>query len=190
SSADGSGTIASSGPARGTSGSRAWSRSRRCRLRSSRSRRPRPRSTPRPSSPPRSCSSCRPARSPPRSPTSSRHSRAPPPWRPALDSGEGAAGAHVIHELWMRGEFADRIETALAALWKQAAPSIPEWLPMRYVDWLPLAYEVALGFRAAARGRYNVYLVLLDYEDRTRGPYGVYVGMSHLPPAQRFDRHK
>src|SRR5439155_959763 len=36
----------------------------------------------------------------------------------------------------------------------------------------------------------NVYLVLLDYEDRTRGPYGVYVGMSHLPPAQRFDRHK
>ncbi|TLY64165.1 MAG: hypothetical protein E6K45_12250, partial [Gammaproteobacteria bacterium] len=82
-------------------------------------------------------------------------------WRAALDSGEGAAGAHVIHELWMRGEFAARIETALAALWKQAAPSIPEWLPMRYVDWLPLAYEVALGFRAAARGRYNVYLVLL-----------------------------
>ena len=35
-----------------------------------------------------------------------------------------------------------------------------------------------------------MYLVLLDYEDRTRGPYGVYVGMSHLPPAQRFDRHK
>ena len=111
-------------------------------------------------------------------------------WRAALDSGEGAAGAHVIHELWMRGELAARIEAALAALWKHAAPSIPEWLPMRYVDWLPLAYEVALGFRAAARGRYNAYLVLLDYEDRTRGPYGVYVGMSHLPPAQRFDRHK
>src|SRR5438270_13805937 len=27
---------------------------------------------------------------------------------------------------------------SLAALWKQAAPSIPEWLPMRHVDWLPL----------------------------------------------------
>lgn len=111
-------------------------------------------------------------------------------WRGALDCGDGAAGAHVIHELWMRGEFAATIEAALAELWKRAAPSIPEWLPMRYVDWLPLAYDVALRFRVAARGRYHVYLVLLDYEDRTRGPYGVYVGMTHYPPAQRFDQHK
>jgi hypothetical protein len=111
-------------------------------------------------------------------------------WRTALECGDGAAGAHVIHELWMRGEFAARIEATLAELWKRAAPAIPEWLPMRYVDWLPLAYEVALRFRAAARGRYNVYLVLLDYEERTRGPYGVYVGMTHYAPAQRFDQHK
>jgi predicted GIY-YIG superfamily endonuclease len=32
--------------------------------------------------------------------------------------------------------------------------------------------------------------VLLDFEDRTRGPHGVYVGMSHYSPAQRFDQHK
>jgi hypothetical protein len=110
--------------------------------------------------------------------------------RAALGAGAGAPGAHCIHELWMRGEFAANIETALAALWKSAAASIPEWLPMRYVDWLPRLYAVALTFRSARRGRYNVYLVLLDYEDRTRGPFGVYVGSSHYSPEQRFDQHK
>jgi hypothetical protein len=110
--------------------------------------------------------------------------------RTSLEAGDGAAGAHCIHELWMRGEFAANIEAALAALWKCAAGSIPEWLPMRYVDWLPQAYEAALGLRAARRGRCNVYLVLLDFEDRTRGPYGVYVGVSRYSPAQRFDQHK
>jgi hypothetical protein len=108
----------------------------------------------------------------------------------ALAAGDGAAGAHCIHELWMRGEFAARIEAALAALWHRAAASVPEWLPMRYIDWLPAAYEVAAGFAAARRGRSNVYLVLLDFADRRRGPYGVYVGMSRYPPAQRFDQHK
>lgn len=108
----------------------------------------------------------------------------------ALRAGEGAVGAHCIHELWMRGEFPARIEAALEALWRRAAPSVPEWLPMRYIDWLPAAYEVALRFRAARRGRTNVYLVLLDFADRRRGPYGVYVGISGYPPAQRFDQHK
>jgi hypothetical protein len=32
--------------------------------------------------------------------------------------------------------------------------------------------------------------VLLDFADRRRGPYGVYVGVSHLTPAERFDQHK
>ncbi len=32
--------------------------------------------------------------------------------------------------------------------------------------------------------------MLLDYQDRTNGPHGVYVGMSHYTPAQRFDQHK
>jgi hypothetical protein len=68
--------------------------------------------------------------------------------------------------------------------------SIPEWLPMRYVHWLPTAYEVAGGFRAARTGRTNIYLVLLDYSDRDTEPHGVYVGMSHYSPAQRFDQHK
>ena len=110
--------------------------------------------------------------------------------RQALAAGDGAAGAHCIHELWMRGEFAARIETALDELWRSAAASVPDWLPMRYIEWLPAAYETALGFKAARRGRYNLYLILLDYADRRRGPHGVYVGMSHYSPAQRFDQHK
>lgn len=110
--------------------------------------------------------------------------------RAAVSGGDGEAGAHCIHELWMRGEFAANVEAAQAALWESAAASIPEWLPMRYVDWLPTVYEVALTFSARRRGRCNVYLVLLDFEDRTRGPYGLYVGMSRYPPAQRFDQHK
>ena len=37
---------------------------------------------------------------------------------------------------------------------------------MRYVSWLPTAYEVAARFTATGRGRTNVYLILLDYSDR------------------------
>ena len=110
--------------------------------------------------------------------------------RAALAAADGAAGAHCIHELWMRGEFAANIESALAALWRSAAPSIPEWLPMRYFESLPTLYEVALKFSAARRGRCNLYLVLLDFEDRHRGPHGIYVGMSRYTPAERFDQHK
>lgn len=104
--------------------------------------------------------------------------------------GDGPAGAHCIHELWMRTELGFDFDAALDRLWKCAASSIPEWLPMTYVDWLPTAYEVAARFDAARKGRSNVYLVLLDYRDRRGGPYGVYVGMSHYTPAQRFDQHK
>jgi hypothetical protein len=108
----------------------------------------------------------------------------------ALKAGDGLSGAHCIHERWMRGEFAAHIEAALEALWARAAASIPEWLPMRYVEWLPTAYEVAQGFKAQRRGAYNVYLVLLDFPERRRGPHGLYVGMSRYSPAQRFDQHK
>ncbi|MBS0376946.1 MAG: hypothetical protein JSS29_00560 [Proteobacteria bacterium] len=108
----------------------------------------------------------------------------------ALSRGDGLDGAHCIHELWMRGAFPTRIEAAQAALWERAAASIPEWLPMRYVEWLPQVYRIASEFRAAARGRTNIYLVLLDFADRRRGPYGLYVGMSGYTPAQRFDQHK
>ncbi len=95
----------------------------------------------------------------------------------------------------MRGEFAGNIEAALERLWQRAAQSIPEWLPMRYVDWLPTAYEVAAQFRAGPlhggrSGRSNLYLVLLDFADRRGGPYGVYVGMSRYAAMQRFDQHK
>jgi hypothetical protein len=108
----------------------------------------------------------------------------------ALANGDGLAGAHCVHELWMRGEWPDNIERALETLWKHASKSIPDWLPMRYIDWLPLAYEVAGEFRAAFKGRTNVYLVLLDYSDSRQEPHGVYVGMSHYSPADRFDQHK
>jgi hypothetical protein len=108
----------------------------------------------------------------------------------ALSGGDGVAGAHCIHELWMRGEWPDNIEKLLESLWKHASKSIPDWLPMRYVDWLPLAYEIAGEFHAAFTGRTNIYLVLLDYGDSRPDPHGVYVGMSHYSPADRFDQHK
>ena len=108
----------------------------------------------------------------------------------ALVDGDGAAGAHCIHERWMRGGMPAHIEAALEILWKRAAASIPEWLPMRYVSWLPTAYEVAARFTAKDSGRSNIYLILLDYSDRRGDDHGVYVGMSRYSPAQRFDQHK
>jgi hypothetical protein len=108
----------------------------------------------------------------------------------AIAAGDGPAGAHCIHELWMRGELAVNIETALERLWRSAAGSIPAWLPMRHVEWLPLAYEVAARFQPRRRGRYNVYLVLLDYRDSRDDPFGLYVGATRHPIADRFDQHK
>jgi hypothetical protein len=108
----------------------------------------------------------------------------------ALAAGAGIAGAHCIHEQWMRGHFPAHIEASLEQLWKAAASTIPDWLPMRYISWLPLAYEVTAQFTATAKGRSNIYLILLDYSDRRGDTHGVYVGMSHYTPAQRFDQHK
>ena len=85
---------------------------------------------------------------------------------------------------------AHSIEAALERLWKQAAASIPDWLPMRHIDWLAEVYAVAGRFRSREPGSNNVYLILLDYRDRRGHPYGIYVGMSHYSPAQRFDQHK
>jgi hypothetical protein len=107
----------------------------------------------------------------------------------AFVEADGLLGAHCIHELWMRRAMSINIERALEQLWASAAASVPDWLPMRYIDWLPQAYEIALEFRAAAKGRSNIYLVLLDFSDRNES-YGVYVGMSKYSPAQRFDQHK
>jgi hypothetical protein len=109
--------------------------------------------------------------------------------RRALETADGIVGAHCIHELWMRGAMSVTIERALEQLWACAAATIPDWLPMRYIDWLPVLYEIALGFRSPAKGRSNIYVVLLDFRDRD-GSYGAYVGMSKYSPAQRFDQHK
>jgi hypothetical protein len=108
----------------------------------------------------------------------------------AIASSDGVDGAHCVHELWMRGEFPAHIESALQRLWDHAAESVPDWMPMRYVDWLPTVYEVAGACQATRKGRTNLYLVLLDYSDSRTEPFGVYVGMSKYPPAQRFDQHK
>lgn len=108
----------------------------------------------------------------------------------ALAAADGVAGAHCIHEMWMRGELAVNIEAALGRLWRRAAATVPDWLPMRHIEWLPLAYELAARFQAPRRGRSNVYLVLLDYSDSRDEPYGVYVGATRYPPAVRFDQHK
>jgi hypothetical protein len=108
----------------------------------------------------------------------------------ALIERDGVSGAHCIHELWMRHEPPMNVERMLGLLWRAAPESVPEWLPMRHVEWLPTAYEVAARFEREGRGRSNIYLVLLDYEDSPRGPYGVYVGTTQHPPAVRFDQHK
>jgi hypothetical protein len=108
----------------------------------------------------------------------------------ALKNGDGLRGAHCIHEYWMRGEMAANIEAMLAKLWEQASASIPEWLPMQYVNWLPTVYDVASRFRKNAGGRTHIYLVLLDYSDSRPEPHGIYVGMSKYPAAVRFDQHK
>src|SRR5580658_1295063 len=107
----------------------------------------------------------------------------------ALSGADGVTGAHCVHERWMRGDMGSNIERALEQLWRHAAQSIPDWLPMRHIQWLPLAYEVSARFRADG-GRSNIYLVLLDYSDRGAEPHGVYVGMSQYAPAVRFDQHK
>jgi hypothetical protein len=111
-------------------------------------------------------------------------------FREALAARDGVTGAHCIHEWWMRNAFPSHIEAALTKLWQDAATSIPEWLPMHYVSWLALAYEVSAKFHAAKRGRRNIYLVRLDYSDRGAGLQGVYVGMTAYAPEQRFDQHR
>lgn len=108
----------------------------------------------------------------------------------ALAVRDGVGAAHCVHEWWMRGAFPAFIEDALQRLWDRAADSVPDWMPMRYVDWLPVAYEVAGRFQAGGRGRLHVYLVLLDYRDSRPDPYGLYVGVSRYRPAERFDQHK
>lgn len=108
----------------------------------------------------------------------------------ALRAADGVAGAHCLHEWIMRGEMAANVEPRREALWARAAASVPDWIPMRHVEWLPQLYEICARFRATRRGGYNLYLVLLDYSDSRAEPHGVYVGMTHYPPAQRFDQHK
>lgn len=106
----------------------------------------------------------------------------------ALAKRNALLAAHCIHEQWMRGEMGIHIDAMLEQLWQCAAADIPEWLPMRHVDWLPRVYEVAEQF-TGRRGRSNIYLVLLDYADRGETS-GIYVGMTRHPPALRFDQHK
>jgi len=112
----------------------------------------------------------------------------------ALRSADGVEGAHCVHERWMRGAMSVHIEGQLAALWKHAADSIPEWLPTQFVEWLPMVYEVTELFTPKSMpkrsGRSNIYLVLLDYRDSRPDSHGVYVGMTSHTPQLRFEQHK
>src|SRR5215471_8591227 len=58
----------------------------------------------------------------------------------SLRKSEGVSGAHCVHELWMRGEMAINVEAMLEQLWKSCGASVPDWLPMRHIEWLQLAY--------------------------------------------------
>ena len=111
-------------------------------------------------------------------------------FRDALTGCDGVAGAHCIHEWWMRGAPPDNIESALEQLWERAAATVPHWLPMHFVQGLPVVYAVAARFRSARRGRHNIYLISLDFADRRGRPQGIYVGMTAYDPAQRFDQHR
>jgi hypothetical protein len=108
----------------------------------------------------------------------------------ALTAANGVMGAHCVSELWMRGELAIHISAAQTQLWKHAAASIPDWLPMTHFEFLPQLYDVTARFKAIASGRANIYLVLLDYSDSRSDSHGIYVGMSRYAPAARFDQHK
>lgn len=108
----------------------------------------------------------------------------------ALHDSDGVEAAHCIHELWVRNEPPMNVERMLARAWFAAADSLPDWLPMRYVGWLSLAYDIAARFQPTGRGRSNIYLVLLDYSDSRPEPYGIYVGATRYSPAERFDQHK
>jgi hypothetical protein len=108
----------------------------------------------------------------------------------ALAARDGEAGAHCIHELWMRGAHGGAIDTGLERLWQATGGAVPDWLPTQHVPWLPLVYDVAERIRAQGRGRSNVYLVLLDFADRHGEPLGLYVGQSSYPAARRFEQHK
>ncbi len=108
----------------------------------------------------------------------------------AIATGNGLAGAHCIHERWLRGALPTRVESDLERIWGAAAATVPDWLPMRYVSWLATASAVAARFKPLKSGKTHVYLVLLDYRDRAGADFGVYVGMTRYPPAQRFDQHK
>jgi hypothetical protein len=90
----------------------------------------------------------------------------------------------------MRGEMGINVEAALEKLWAATGGAVPDWLPMRHVEWLPTAYDVAARFVRSGRGRFNLYLVLLDYRDSRDDPFGVYVGMSRYAPLDRFEQHK
>ena len=111
----------------------------------------------------------------------------------ALQTADGFTGAHCVHELWMRGEMGANVDAMLKKLWQTCADSVPDWLPMRHVEWLSRVYDVTAQFTAAkvkSGRRSNVYLILLDYTDSRPDSYGIYVGMSHYTAAQRFDQHK
>ena len=107
----------------------------------------------------------------------------------------------AIHELWMRGDFS---QTRRSRRWKllwTALPRtpIPDWLPMQYVEWLPLAYEVAARFVRESARTFRIFIWccwtiatarLKPHGDPAGSAYGsgfgVYVGMSRYCTGAAF----
>jgi len=84
---------------------------------------------------------------------------------------DGVTGAHCIHELWMRGEFAGNIEPALQMLWHGAAESIPDCCPCATSTGCRTAYEVSERFPRGAGVRL-ISTLAADYSDSRPEPYG------------------
>ena len=108
----------------------------------------------------------------------------------ALEARDGLAGAQAIHELWMRGEIGSNVERALSSCGPPRRRASPTGCRCVTCTGCRLhTKSVHASFHRDA-DRSNIYLVLLDYSDSRRDPFGLYVGMSHYSPVQRFEQHK
>jgi len=96
----------------------------------------------------------------------------------------------ILDGVFESGSETRKKESMLDGVFESGSETLPDWLPMRHIEWLPQVYDVAAQFKARAKGRSNIYLILLDYSDSRSDPHGIYVGMSAYSAADRFDQHK
>lgn len=108
---------------------------------------------------------------------------------PELETlGLGAAATvppdyELLTDVWLEFKRRGRDERA-AAYARQLAK-----LGLAPVEWLPLARQVAAGFRRRRAGKHHVYVVLLDGFAKRGERFGVYVGESSRTPENRLRKH-